>query len=692
MAGTADEEIVVAVAVEDDTEEGMASVEKRMGGLAEVGKAAGAAGGLAFAAAMASALDISNAQSTLENSFGFTEEQAAAAGKSAGDVYNKGFGESMQDISNVIGQINGSIGSVSNMTQEQLDAMTTSAIAFSTTFEQDTGEATAAVGQLIKTGLVKDATQGFDLITKTMQQIPANMRDDVLPTIQEYSVQFKKLGVDGPTAMGLVAQGLKGGARDADLVADAFKEFSIRAVDGSQTSADAFKGLGLDAKAMTEQIAQGGPKASQGLQTVLDKLRGIKDPATQAQLATGLFGTQAEDLGSALYALNPATAAAESGLNNAAGSAAKLSDSMETTPSQQLEAIWRQISTTLGQTLLPVLKTVGQFMQEHQGIVKIFVPIILALAAALAIAAAAEWVMNAALLANPITWIILAIVALVAGIFYLATQTQFFQTIWDVTWKAVAAAWNWVVGIVMAGWNWITNAFSAGWAWISSTAAEFWAWLQNVFTSGVNWVVAKVTWFIDMMKSLWNWFANLPSMILGYFIQMNVWIGTKINEMINWVAGIPGRILSALGNMGSILINAGRDVINGFLDGIRNGFNKVKNLLGDLTDMLPDWKGPMTVDQKILFDSGTAVVDGFNEGLSSQIPEIQKTLNGVTSDLPGWAGGNVAMSNTTNSSLVGANTVHLVIDGADSEFTNFFRKVVRTKGGGSITNYSAAEV
>ena len=77
MAGTADEEIVVSVAVEDDTEEGIASAEKRMGGLADVGKAAGAAGGVAFAAGLAAAMDISNV------GFGIS---AASLGFGAGGV------------------------------------------------------------------------------------------------------------------------------------------------------------------------------------------------------------------------------------------------------------------------------------------------------------------------------------------------------------------------------------------------------------------------------------------------------------------------------------------------------------------------------------------------------------------------------------------------------------------------------
>lgn len=689
MPGTAEEEIVISVAVEDDTKEGMASVEKRMGGLAEVGTAAGAAGGLAFAAAMSSAMDLSSAESTLENSFGFTTEQAAQAGKAAGDVYQKGFGESMQNVTSVIGEINSSIGDVTKMTEEQLGTMTESALAFSKTFEQETGDATAAVGQLIKTGMVKDATEGFDLITKAMQGVPANLRDDMLPTIQEFSVQFKKLGLDGPTAMGLLSQGLKGGAMDAAAVSDAIKEFSILAVEGSDTAAESFKALGLDADKMVAQIAKGGPDAQAGLQAVLDGLRKVKDPAEQAQIAVTLFGSGAEDLGSALYALNPATAAAEGGLNNAAGSAKKLSDSMEASPAQQLEGIWRSVSTTLGEALLPALKVVGEFLQKNSDTIKTFVPVLTMLAVGLAIAAAAQWVMNSALLANPITWIILAVVALVAAIVYLATQTTFFQDIWDAVWKAAVATWNWFWDLLKKGWDLLVYLFMN---WTGpGLLIKHWETIKNAFMTGVNWVVDKVNWFINMMIALWNWFSNLPGMILGYFNQMNMWVANKINEMIEFVKSIPGRVIDAVGNLNNLLADAGKKVIDGFINGIKAGFNKVKDVLGDLTDMLPDWKGPMAVDKKILFDSGTAVLDGFNAGLASQIPDVQKTLNGVTSNLPGWAG-NVAMSNTTSSSLVGSNEVHLVIDGADSEFTNFFRKVVRNKGGGSITNYSAAEV
>jgi hypothetical protein len=55
---------------------------------------------------------------------------------------------------------------------------------------------------------------------------------------------------------------------------------------------------------------------------VLDRLRAIKDPVKQSQAAVQLFGTQAEDLGKALYALDPSKAAA--GMNKVAGAARRV--------------------------------------------------------------------------------------------------------------------------------------------------------------------------------------------------------------------------------------------------------------------------------------------------------------------------------------------------------------------------------
>jgi hypothetical protein len=61
----------------------------------------------------------------------------------------------------------------------------------------------------------------------------------------------------------------------------------------------------------------------------------------------------------------------------------------------------------------------------------------LASAAASGIATAAQWLWNLSMWASPITWVVAGIVALVAAIVWVATQTDFFQKAWQYTWIAV---------------------------------------------------------------------------------------------------------------------------------------------------------------------------------------------------------------------------------------------------------------
>lgn len=85
----------------------------------------------------------------------------------------------------------------------------------------------------------------------------------------------------------------------------------------------------------------------------------------------------------------------------------------------------------------------------------------LAKAAADRIASAAQWLMNTALLASPITWIVLAVVALIAVIVLIATKTTWFQTLWKVAWggikTAASATWEFLKKIP----GWIGTAFKA---------------------------------------------------------------------------------------------------------------------------------------------------------------------------------------------------------------------------------------
>jgi phage-related protein len=329
-----------------------------------VGVAAGA--GVLFAAGFAEAVAQDKSNAKLGAQLGLTEKESARAGKIAGSVYSKGYGESIDQVNDSLKALaqNG-VASI-NAPKKEIAGLSKAALNLAETFDADVGESTKAVGQLIRTGLVKDGKAGFDLLTAGFQS-GADKAGDLIDTVNEYSTQWRKAGLSGSTAIGLINQGLQAGARDGDLVADSIKEFSIRAVDGSKTTATGFQALGLNADDMAAKFAKGGKAANGVLDLTLDRLRGIKDPVLQSQAAVALFGTQSEDLGQALFALDPSKAA--DGLGKVGGAADKMGKTLHNTAANQIEVFKRQalqgLANFADKYALPALKSFGTFLNDY---------------------------------------------------------------------------------------------------------------------------------------------------------------------------------------------------------------------------------------------------------------------------------------------------------------------------------------
>jgi hypothetical protein len=304
--------------------------------------AAGLAAGAALTKGISQSLDVGEANAKLKAQLGLSSKDAARIGKISGSLYASNFGDSLGEVNDAVRSVMTDIDGMGKASSRSLRGVTSDVISVAKTFDQDLGGVTRAVGQMMRTGLAKNAREALDVITVGFQS-GADKSQDFLDTLNEYGTQFRKLGIDGQTATGLISQGLRAGARDSDIVADAIKEFSIRAVDGSTTTAAGFKQIGLSAKDMAEQIGKGGPAARKGLDTVLDRIRAIKDPVKQSQAAVALFGTQAEDLGQALYALDPSRAV--KGLNDVGGAARRVTNTLGDTPKSKIQEFWRTLQS-----------------------------------------------------------------------------------------------------------------------------------------------------------------------------------------------------------------------------------------------------------------------------------------------------------------------------------------------------------
>jgi phage-related minor tail protein len=324
------------------------------------------AGAALFTAAFVQAVEQSKSNAKLAAQLGLDPKQQQRLGKIAGSVYSKGYGESIDQVNDSLRTLaqNGVI--AVNAPRKDVESLTKSALNLAEAFDVEVGDAARAAGQLIRTGMVKDSREAFDLITRGFQE-GADKGGDFIDTLNEYSTQFRKAGLDGASAVGLISQAIRAGARDSDIAADAIKEFSIRAVDGSTLSADGFKALGLNAVTMGQQFAKGGSAANTVLDTTLDKLRGVKDPVQQSQIAVALFGTQAEDLGAALFAMDPTTAVGA--LGKVGGAADDMGKALHGNAGASIETFKRQImqglSDFITREVLPALVSFGQFLNTY---------------------------------------------------------------------------------------------------------------------------------------------------------------------------------------------------------------------------------------------------------------------------------------------------------------------------------------
>lgn len=440
---------------------GTSNMEKSLKGFKVAAGAALGAAGVAAGAAFVRSIDIEAANDKLSAQLGLTGERSAEIGKIAGDLYADAYGDSLESVNDALRAVlqNGLL--PEDATTEQIESITAKVLDLSTAFEQDFGAVSRAVGQMLKTGLAKDADEALDLVTRGFQQ-GLDKSEDFLDTLNEYGTQFRKLGLDGETALGLLSQGIRAGARDVDVVADAIKEFSIRAVDGSELSKKGFEDLGLSAQKMTAIFAKGGPEASAALGTVLDKLRNVEDPAKRAEIAVALFGTQAEDLGDALFALDTSRAVGQ--LGDVEGAADKMGDTLNDNAKTKLEAFKRgmeqNVTNVLGgvvtaiDTLPGPLQTVAQTFAGLGDLASPFAPLLILLPnlkGALAGATAAIKAGSAALLTPPLG-IVVAIGALVAALVLAYNESEEFRRIVDTAWIgvkfAVASAVDAIIGLL----------------------------------------------------------------------------------------------------------------------------------------------------------------------------------------------------------------------------------------------------
>jgi phage-related minor tail protein len=300
---------------------------------------------------------------------GSSPKVAEKMGKVSSRLFAGAWGDSMDDVNRSVEAVASSFGGLSSAGLEKVSAQ---AMDFAKIFDTEVPRATMVASTVVKSGLAKNATEAFDLMTAAAQRVPSSLRENVFDAAEEYSGFFKGLGFDGEQAFGMLAEGAKKGQFGIDKVGDAIKEFTIRTTDGSKASKDAYGAIGLDAESMAGKIVKGGKSARSATSDIIGGLLNMKDPAKQAQTAIALFGTPLEDLNvKDIPDFLRSMQKGSEGMDGFKGSIERAGDTLNDNASTKIEAFKRGVQTAfvdfLGGKALPAMEKFGGFLRETLG-------------------------------------------------------------------------------------------------------------------------------------------------------------------------------------------------------------------------------------------------------------------------------------------------------------------------------------
>lgn len=301
--------------------------------------------------------------------------------------------------------------------------------------------------------------------------------------------------------------------------------------------------------------------------------------------------------------------------------------------------------------------------------------------------AVAQAILNSAFLANPIGAIIVSLVLLGALFVLLWKRSETFRNIvmgvWNFLKTAIPAAVSWIVDFVKSHWKlllaiiigpigiavflvvkyWkqISGAFSAAingiigfvkshWKLILAIITgpigiavylviKYWRQISSFITSVTRAIVRTITGFGNNVMSGIRRVGAIVTTIANIFNSFNRAIASRLSSAARAIAGFPGRVINFFRGAGSWLYNAGRNIIFGLINGIWSAFGRLRDALGTVTNLIPDWKGPPKKDAKLLTKNGELIMRGLIDGFQNYLPEVKAALSLVSRNLVTTTGG-----------------------------------------------------
>ena len=713
--------------------------------------AAAAAVGSAIGTGITSALDTINLQGTLQAKLGSGSQAAKKAGVVAGNLYNDGWGESLEDIGNTVATVSQAIRGIG---QDDLQVVSRATELWSQTFDTDVSEGVRGVKVLMdQFGLSsRDAT---DLMTVGMQN-GLNYTGELADNLSEYSGRWAEAGVSAQDYFSLLQAGVDNGAYSLDKVGDFLNEFLTSLSDGRMEEALASFSQGT--QDVFNAYKDGGATAQDVLDAVIGEMNGMTNETERASIASTLWSSLGEDNA---WSMIGALAGVSDSYGDVSGATQQ---AMEDSKSlgQQFDSVTRTMSSALGSVFMPVMEQVvdglSDFANDFQqtmmsvdltpftnmvsgvftGLVQTIGTILSDIGTTFqtAFAPIGEMITTQLMpafqpfmdalqnLANEVMPVIMTAIETIAPILatlvgnIIDTMTVIFDTVtpvidsisqfiqaalpiiqtafsifsqyimdsiktaftyiqdvvsavmpviqaiidtvtalikgdWEGVWEGIknifSSVWEAIKGIVEAQINYVKSMvenvlnaikkiFESIWNAIKGTVEDVWNGIKDAVSNAIDGVKSTVE---NALNSIKDFFSNAwnaaKDTVSNAWSNITSTVSDGANNVVNFVKDIPNKIKSFFSNAGSLLLDAGRQIINGLIRGITGAvsgaISAVKNAVGSIINGAKSLLGIASPSKVFRDEIGKYIPEGMAIGIERSTPDATKAIQGMTDSL-----------------------------------------------------------
>lgn len=611
----------------------------------------------AGAAAMSTASTYEQATAKMRSALGLTAEEAEHLGDVGESIYEDGFGESLDAVSDALITVRENMGELNDA---DLTAVTEGALTLEQTLGMDLTETVRGASALVK-GFGMSGSEAMDLITAGAQN-GLNLSDELGDNLAEYATLFQESGYSASEMFSVLEAGLDAGAYNLDKVNDLVKEFGIRIADGSVKSA--VDELGGSLKATFDELSASGASNKDIFNALAAEISNMSSEQEKAAAISAIFGSQGEDNGIKVI---EAMAGVSDSYRDVAGAAKEASDAASDTFANKMQSAMRELQGAvepLGEPLLNiatnvagVVKSFGEWFsgigEGGQTAVLVIAGILAAIGPVLSVAGNLVSVLPAissalgaaggaagllstatsalsgafAALSGPVG-VVLGVVAALAGMFvYLWETNETFRA-------ALIDAWGQITAVLGECWAAIQpsiQGFLDGVMGIASALGDLVAQLvesilpvvvpifttllqvaTETFTSMLDTITGTLDGVKQVVQGAWDVVTGIIEAALGLIIGVVTGDFTAMKNGIDSILSGVKSIVSGAFDAISSIISGAMDAISGVVSSIWNG---IRDTICGILDAISEATG-------VNLDGIKATVENVFNGVSRFVGNI----------------------------------------------------------------------